>query len=114
MSELTEKDREDECLQHAQKLRAAWSLSNYHRFFSLYKKAPKMSGYLIDWFIDRERKAALKIMIKAYAKSKILILYHYTGSLTMKCAKVKAYINPNYCLYVSKSGLWASTTSRHL
>ena len=74
MSELTKEDREDECLQHAEKLRTAWSLSNYHKFFSLYKKAPKMSGYLIDWFIDRERKSALKIMIKAYATSLILIL----------------------------------------
>ena len=77
MSELTKEDREDECLQHAAKLRTAWSLSNYHKFFSLYQKAPKMSGYLINWFIDRERKSALKIMIKAYATSLILILpYH--------------------------------------
>ena len=77
LSELTKEDREDECLQHAAKLRTAWSLSNYHKFFTLYKKAPKMSGYLIDWFIDRERKSALKIMIKAYATSLILILpYH--------------------------------------
>lgn len=69
LSELTDEDREDECLQHAIKIRTAWSLSNYHRFFQLYKKAPKMAGYLIDWFADRERKVALKILIKSYASN---------------------------------------------
>ena len=37
-----------------------------------------------------------------------------TGSLTMICAKVNAYINTNYWLSVSKPGFWASTTSGHL
>ena len=66
LAELTKKEKENECVSHALKLRTAWSLQNYKRFFQLYLGAPKMSGYLIDWFTGRERKAALRIIIKAY------------------------------------------------
>ena len=66
MNELNDEEKKDECISHALKLRTAWSLQNYHRFFCLYKTAPKMSGYIIDWFIERERKVALRIIIKSY------------------------------------------------
>ncbi len=66
LAELTKEEKADECVQFAMKLRDAWSLQNYHRFFLLYHTAPKMSGYLIDWFINRERKAALRIIVKSY------------------------------------------------
>ena len=66
LAELTSEEKKNECVAHALKLRTAWSLQNYKRFFDLYQDAPKMSGYLIDWFVGRERKAALRIIIKAY------------------------------------------------
>ncbi|GFO23676.1 leukocyte receptor cluster member 8 homolog [Plakobranchus ocellatus] len=66
LASLTTDCRKDECIKHALDVRIAWSLNNYHKFFKLYENAPKMSGYLMDWFIDRVRKSALKLIIKAY------------------------------------------------
>lgn len=63
---MTNSDRDDECIAHALKLRSAWALGNFVKFFNLYKSAPKSAPHLINWFIDRERKIALKNIIKAY------------------------------------------------
>ncbi len=66
MADLSKDEKTDECVAFALKIRAAWSLKNYHKFFLLYRDAPKMAGYLVDWFVARVRKAALGIIIKAY------------------------------------------------
>lgn len=66
MASLTAEAKKNQCIAHALAMRSAWWLGNYHKFFKLYRTAPKMSGYLVDWFVDRERKAAIKVMTKAY------------------------------------------------
>ncbi|CAH2091114.1 unnamed protein product [Euphydryas editha] len=66
---LSKEDRENECIKHALNTRCAWATGNLHKFFVLYKTAPMMAGYLIDWIVDRERKNYLKYIIKSYRQS---------------------------------------------
>jgi hypothetical protein len=69
LTDLSKEDRKDECIKHALHVRSAWALSNYHKFFQLYLNAPKMAGYLMDKFVGRVRKSALKAAIKAYVSN---------------------------------------------
>lgn len=78
LKSLSVEERNNECIAHALKLRSVWALNNYSRFFQLYKKSPKMSGFIIDWFVERERKLALKNwIIKVYVKRVFLKKFHF-------------------------------------
>ncbi|CAH0584314.1 unnamed protein product [Chrysodeixis includens] len=66
---LSKEDRESECVKHALQTRCAWATGNMHKFFLLYKSAPMMAGYLMDWFVERERKQYLKYIIKSYRQT---------------------------------------------
>lgn len=78
LASLSTEDKNDECIKHALKIRSAWWLGNFHAFFKLYRTAPRMSAFLMDWFVARERKKALKFMIKSYVfHTFITILWIY-------------------------------------
>ncbi|XP_004931499.2 leukocyte receptor cluster member 8 [Bombyx mori] len=66
---LSKEDRENNCIKHALQTRCAWATGNLHKFFLLYKTAPLMAGYLMDWFVERERKQYLKYIIKSYRQT---------------------------------------------
>lgn len=66
LSKLSLDCRRHPVVDHALKVRRAWSLNNYHRLFSLYKQSPAMSARVMDWFIERERKQAIKVIMKSY------------------------------------------------
>ncbi|XP_062370549.1 LOW QUALITY PROTEIN: leukocyte receptor cluster member 8 [Cinclus cinclus] len=58
--------RSDPSVSHALALRAAWALGLYSRFFRLHGSAPAMAPRLIDLFAERERRRALRAILKAY------------------------------------------------
>nr|XP_018895696.1 PREDICTED: leukocyte receptor cluster member 8 homolog isoform X1 [Bemisia tabaci] len=66
ISLLTPEDKVDECISFSLKVQSSWWLGNYHRLFKLYRSAPKMTSYLMDWFLLRERKQAIKAIVKSY------------------------------------------------
>jgi hypothetical protein len=50
----------------AVKVFKSWSEGNYYRFFKLYLIAPKMGGYLMDAYVQRERNMSMRKLIKVY------------------------------------------------
>ncbi|RCN51240.1 SAC3/GANP family protein [Ancylostoma caninum] len=63
---LPDSMRSDECVSFAMKVRRAVALGNYPTLFRLFKHAPKMCPFLMDLFVERERKAALVQIFKAF------------------------------------------------
>ena len=66
LATLTQKEKENESVAHALEVREALASRNYHRLFRLYNAAPNMGGYLMDFFVERERVAACCVICKSY------------------------------------------------
>ncbi|CAM9174842.1 unnamed protein product [Choristocarpus tenellus] len=69
MAVLTPLEKKGEAVKHALEVVSACHASNYHSFFKLYNDAPNMSGYLMDYLVQRFRKNGIKAMVKAYSPS---------------------------------------------
>ena len=77
LANLTQEQHNDEVIKHALQIRSAWSLNNYRKFYELYERSPKMSMHLIDWFLERERKSHLKLMMKVYVTVLSFTLFQF-------------------------------------
>ena len=67
LATLSQEEKNNESVAHALAVRQALAARNYHRLFRLYNSAPNMGGYLMDFFVERERVAAICIICKAYS-----------------------------------------------
>ncbi|CAH8639458.1 unnamed protein product [Heterobilharzia americana] len=72
MAGLRPTHKTNPCVAFALKLRSAWSLNNYHRFFQLLcptneeRQPPLRCKHVVNWFVDRERKEVIKLVFKVY------------------------------------------------
>ena len=65
LATLSPAEKNNENVVHALDVRKALASRNYHRLFRLYNSAPNMGGYLMDFFVERERVAACCVICKS-------------------------------------------------
>uniref|UniRef100_A0A672TXQ0 Leukocyte receptor cluster member 8 n=1 Tax=Strigops habroptila TaxID=2489341 RepID=A0A672TXQ0_STRHB len=61
--------RQDPLVAQALSLRSSWALGNFRRFFRLYRALPPGPARLIDMFAERERRGALRALLRAFRPS---------------------------------------------
>jgi len=66
LKKLTLKEKQNKAIKHALRVVKALDNNNYRVIFKEYRRAPNMSAYLMDLFIDRLRVFALQTISVAY------------------------------------------------
>jgi hypothetical protein len=66
LTEQAEELKNFSCVIHASNVIDAVTTSNYHNFFSLYKNAPNMGGFVLAPLLIKMREMSLEAMKKAY------------------------------------------------
>lgn len=79
MASLSAEQHQHPAIKHALMVRSALALSNYVLFFKLYQSCPNMGAFLMDYYVKRERLAALRVMCRAYRPT--LSLAYLTDTL---------------------------------
>lgn len=65
MSEVLERFEDNPAITHALQLCRTWSTGNYYKFFKLYPHTPDCGRNLVELFLERERKVAMRTLAKA-------------------------------------------------
>ena len=66
MRALAAEDLQLPGISYAMQIIKAAKLTDYHTFFVLYRQAPDMSGFILDFIVAGIRAAAYAVMLKAY------------------------------------------------
>lgn len=76
---LTPEEEASEEVQHALHVQRAAATGNFVRFFKLYRTAPNMGCFVMDFMLHRMRMSALMVMSKSFRQS--LLLSHVAAQL---------------------------------
>ncbi|CAM9322274.1 unnamed protein product, partial [Ectocarpus fasciculatus] len=68
-----------EAVDFAIKFMIAYRTNNTYKAFKMYKKAPHLNGYLLDFAVSKMRKTALERYLKAYAEVSVNMIQNQLG-----------------------------------
>ena len=102
ISRLTSKERLDPWVRHSINVVAAFVSDNFSLFFSLYRSAPNMSSYLMDWLSHKIRTRAL-LSLSRSVKTHIPISFLRTSLCFASESDCSSFLKKMGAVLVDKS-----------